>query len=102
MFLLLDDIHVLTDTYESTLNMQMHPMLLSTAYNSLATVLANLYHSFSEVAQKSYQYIKSLPPGKQPAEQLIIRACFRTAQKEQIPAGPAKLINSAIQEPSTI
>lgn len=54
----------------------MHAMLLSTAYNSLITVLANLHHSFKEVAQKSYQYIKSLPPGKQPAGQLIISTSY--------------------------
>lgn len=51
----------------------MHAMLLSTTYNSLSTVLANLHHSFTEVAQKSYHYIKSLPPGKRPAGKLIVR-----------------------------
>jgi telomerase reverse transcriptase len=49
----------------------MHAMLLSTSYNSLPTVLANLHHAFSEVAQKTYHYIKALPPGKQPAGKLI-------------------------------
>jgi len=62
--------------YRKTLNalkLQMQAMLLSTSYNSVQTVLSNLTHSFSEVAQKAYHYIKSLPPGKQPDDRLIIR-----------------------------
>lgn len=50
----------------------MHAMLLSTSYNSLETVLSNLYHTFTEVAQKSYHYVKSLPSGQQPASKLMI------------------------------
>lgn len=57
----------------SALKLQMNPMLLSTRYNSLQTVLSNLYHSFSEVAQKSYHYIRSLPANKRPGDRLIIR-----------------------------
>ncbi|KAK5134325.1 hypothetical protein LTR08_006754 [Meristemomyces frigidus] len=63
--------------YRKTLNalkLQMHAMLLATSYNSLQTVLSNLYHSFSEVAQKSYHYMRSLPAEKQPGDKLVIRA----------------------------
>ncbi|KAK3075702.1 Telomerase reverse transcriptase [Teratosphaeriaceae sp. CCFEE 6253] len=62
--------------YRKTLNalkLHMHAMLLSTTYNGLPTVLANLYYSFSDVAQKSYYYIRSLPPGKQPGDTLLIK-----------------------------
>ncbi|KAK3048525.1 Telomerase reverse transcriptase [Extremus antarcticus] len=57
----------------SALKLQMQPMLLSTSYNSLPTVLSNLRHSFIEVAQKSYHYIHSLPASKQPPNKLITR-----------------------------
>ncbi|KAK0344893.1 Telomerase reverse transcriptase [Friedmanniomyces endolithicus] len=62
--------------YRKTLNavkLQMHAMLLSTKYNSVQTVWANLYHSFSEIALKSYHYIHSLPAGKEPGEGLVVR-----------------------------
>ena len=54
----------------------MQAMLLSTTYNSTATVLANLHHAFTEVAQKSYHYIRSLPSRKQPGDQLLISMSF--------------------------
>ncbi|KAI7488359.1 hypothetical protein KC351_g2021, partial [Hortaea werneckii] len=62
--------------YRKTLNalkLQMHAMLLSTAYNSEQTVLMNLYHSFVEVALKTYHYINSMPAQKQPGYRLITR-----------------------------
>jgi len=61
--------------YRKTLNalkLQMHAMLLSTSHNSLRTVFSNLYHSFSEVAQKTRHYIHSMPADKQPGDRLII------------------------------
>lgn len=62
-----------TDRHDcSALKLQMHAMLLSTNYNSISTVLSNLHHSFTEVAQKSYHYIRSLPVAKQPPVQLVI------------------------------
>ncbi|TKA71880.1 hypothetical protein B0A55_06334 [Friedmanniomyces simplex] len=57
----------------AALKLQMHAMLSSTKYNSVQTVFANLYHSFSEIAQKSYHYMRSLPAGKQPGGRLLIR-----------------------------
>lgn len=56
----------------SALKLQMQAMLLSTSYNSIRTVLSNLYHAFSEVAAKSYHYIRSLPTSKQPGGELLI------------------------------
>jgi telomerase reverse transcriptase len=61
--------------YRKTLNalkLHMRTMHLSTNYNSVATVLTNLYCAFDEVAQKSYSYLKSLPSSKQPASKLMI------------------------------
>ncbi|GAB7359408.1 hypothetical protein MBLNU230_g6057t1 [Neophaeotheca triangularis] len=63
--------------YRKTLNamkLQMHAMLFSTQHNSLPTVLRNLQHSFHEVAQKSYHYIRSLPLPKQPHGKLVIKS----------------------------
>ncbi|KAI7675364.1 hypothetical protein KC318_g994, partial [Hortaea werneckii] len=62
--------------YRKTLNalkLQMHAMMLSTAYNSERTVFMNLYHSFVEVALKTYHYVHSMPTHKQPEHRLIIR-----------------------------
>jgi telomerase reverse transcriptase len=61
--------------YRKTLNalkMHMRTMHLSTNYNSVETVLTNLHHAFTEVAHKSYSYIKLLPNSKQPSSKLII------------------------------
>ncbi|KAK5164075.1 Telomerase reverse transcriptase [Saxophila tyrrhenica] len=57
----------------SALKLQMQPMLLSTSYNRVPTVLSNLHHSFTEVAQKCYHYIHSLSQAKQPPPRLLIR-----------------------------
>ncbi|CAK3842412.1 Telomerase reverse transcriptase [Lecanosticta acicola] len=62
--------------YRKTLNalkLQMHAMHLSTAYNDVETVLSNVYHCFSELAQKCYHYVKSLPVSKQPGSSLVVR-----------------------------
>ncbi|USW57953.1 Putative telomerase ribonucleoprotein complex - RNA-binding protein [Septoria linicola] len=59
---------------QNSLKLQMRAMLLSTSYNSVDTVLSNLYYTFIEVAQKSYHYIRSLPLAKQPPSKLFIRA----------------------------
>lgn len=61
--------------YRKTLNaltLQMHAMFLSTSYNSVQTVLANLSHHFTEVAQKTYYYIRALPAGQQPRDHVVI------------------------------
>ena len=61
--------------YRKTLNalkLQMHAMLLSTNYNSLQTVLGNIYHSFIEVAQKCSCYMRSLQGSKRPRCRLLI------------------------------
>ncbi|KAK3677630.1 Telomerase reverse transcriptase [Recurvomyces mirabilis] len=57
----------------NALKLHMHAMLLSTKYNSLATVYGNIYHGFLEVAQKCYHYIRSLQTTKQPGEKLLIK-----------------------------
>lgn len=59
-------------SFISALKLQIQPMLLSTSYNCPTTVLRNLYHAFTEVASKSYHYIRSLPVRKQPENKLFI------------------------------
>ena len=56
----------------NALKLHMRAMLLSTRYNAIDTVLANLYHAFSEIAQKTYHYIRSMPVRKQPNDNLLI------------------------------
>lgn len=78
----------IADGCRSALKLQMHAMLLSTTYNRLETVLSNLAHSFEEVAQKSYHYIRSLPPVKQPPDKMILSrfALHRDHQSWLLPA----------------
>lgn len=57
----------------------MQAMLLSTTYNSITTVLSNLHHSFTEVAQKTYHYVRSLSSAKQPTSALIISEYLMTS-----------------------
>jgi telomerase reverse transcriptase len=62
--------------YRKTLNavkLQLQAMLLSTSFNSVSTVLRNLFNAFVEVAQKAYHYEKSLPNAKQPHDKLFIK-----------------------------
>lgn len=56
----------------SAIKLHMQTMLLSTNYNSIDTVLSNLYHSFAETALKSYHYIRALPTAKQPGDKVVI------------------------------
>ena len=67
------DERAITDEFSSALKLHLHAMLLSTTHNAASTVLDNLHHAFSEVALKSYYYIRSLPPAKRPPSVLIIR-----------------------------
>jgi len=48
-------------------------MYLDTTYNSLPTVLANIYNSFLETATKTYTYARCLPSSKQPTVALLTR-----------------------------
>jgi telomerase reverse transcriptase len=62
--------------YRKTLNavkLQLQAMLLSTSFNSVSTVISNLFHAFVEVALKAYHYEKSLPNAKQPHDKLFIK-----------------------------
>ncbi|KAF8847635.1 hypothetical protein BDZ45DRAFT_607177 [Acephala macrosclerotiorum] len=48
-------------------------MFLDTTFNSLKTVLTNVYTAFIESATKLWTYAKCLPTGKKPGTQLIIK-----------------------------
>jgi telomerase reverse transcriptase len=47
-------------------------MFLDTSFNSLATVLTNIYESFLETATKMWTYVKCLPAQKRPGAKLVI------------------------------
>jgi len=47
-------------------------MFLDTSFNSLATVLGNIYENFTETATKMWMYAKCLPSQKQPGAKLVI------------------------------
>jgi hypothetical protein len=71
--------------YESNANkvntgafkIQAHAMFLDTSFNSLATVLTNIYESFVETATKMWTYIKCLPAQKRPGTKLVISRSLR-------------------------
>ncbi|KAI9759141.1 MAG: hypothetical protein M1835_000449, partial [Candelina submexicana] len=48
-------------------------MFLDTSFNSLTTVLSNVYQIFIESAMKYYGYVKSLPAPKKPKASLLTR-----------------------------
>ncbi|KAH6671185.1 hypothetical protein B0J14DRAFT_89821 [Halenospora varia] len=48
-------------------------MFLDTSFNSLATVLKNVYTAFVETATKMWTYARCLPIGKQPGTKLLIK-----------------------------
>jgi hypothetical protein len=47
-------------------------MFLDTGFNSVPTVLTNIYQNFIESAMKFYSYTKSLPFNKRPRSILLI------------------------------
>lgn len=51
---------------------QTHKMFLDTTFNSLATVLSNLYQNFVESAMKYYRYVKCMAANQQPRASLMI------------------------------
>ncbi|KAK3063716.1 hypothetical protein LTS18_013345, partial [Coniosporium uncinatum] len=55
----------------SALKLHLHAMFLDTAFNSLHTVLSNIYHSFHDCATKAYHYIRALPSARQPPAKLL-------------------------------
>ncbi|KAH8657402.1 hypothetical protein BGZ60DRAFT_130395 [Tricladium varicosporioides] len=48
-------------------------MFLDTSFNSLATVLKNVYTAFVETGTKMWTYARCLPTGKQPGTKLLIK-----------------------------
>ncbi|KAI9772335.1 MAG: hypothetical protein M1840_001084 [Geoglossum simile] len=52
---------------------QTHAMFLDTNFNSVPTVLTNIYQNFVESAMKFYSYTKSLPSNKQPRSTILIK-----------------------------
>ncbi|KUJ22916.1 uncharacterized protein LY89DRAFT_314076 [Mollisia scopiformis] len=59
--------------FTDTFKIQAHAMFLDTSFNSLKTVLSNVYSAFIESATKMWTYAKCLPAGKQPGTQLILK-----------------------------
>lgn len=55
----------------SAYKLQTHKMFLDTNFNSLQTVLSNVYQNFLEAAMKYYRYVKSMPRDKQPHTALL-------------------------------
>lgn len=56
----------------STLKIQLHTMILDTSFNSIKTVLSNLYQCFVESARKCYHYTKCLAKKKYSRVRLLI------------------------------
>ncbi|XTI92600.1 hypothetical protein V2W45_810284 [Cenococcum geophilum] len=51
---------------------QLHAMFLDTSFNSVPTVLANLYQSFLESAVRCFEYVRHLSALKEPSSRLLI------------------------------
>ena len=65
------------------LKLHMRTMLLSTAFNTLETVLSNLHHAFVDTAERSFYYMKSLPANKQPSGSLLISEWAHISNADQ-------------------
>lgn len=57
----------------SAFKIQLHAMFLDTSFNSLPTVLTNLYHSFLESAVRCFEYIRNLSRVWQTSARLLIK-----------------------------
>ncbi|KAI9871385.1 MAG: hypothetical protein M1830_002966, partial [Pleopsidium flavum] len=55
----------------NSFKIQAHAMFLDTSFNSLSSVLSNIYQFFNESAVKFYHYVKCLPSSKQPHPSLL-------------------------------
>ena len=51
----------------------MHSMFFDTTFNSMKTVMNNLYMTFHNAALRLYHYMRGLTAANQPASKLIIR-----------------------------
>ena len=51
-------------------------MFLDTSFNSLNTVLCNIYQNFLVTATRFYHYLKCLPSGRQPKPSLLMGMIF--------------------------
>ncbi len=56
----------------SAFKIQTHKMFLDTNFNSISSVLQNIYQNFAESAMKYYRYVKSMQVGNQPRAALLI------------------------------
>lgn len=62
---------MLADIY-SAFKIQAHKMFLDTNFNSMGSVLRNMYQNFTESAMKYYRYVNSMRRAKQPHTSLLI------------------------------
>lgn len=62
-----------TDSHSDTFKLQAHAMFLDTSFNSMKTVLSNVFSAFIESATKMWTYAKYLPLGKQPGTKLLLK-----------------------------
>jgi telomerase reverse transcriptase len=87
--------------YRKTLNavkLQLQAMLLSTSFNSVSTVLGNLFNAFVDVAQKAHHYEKSLPSAKQPHDKLFIKTVNDITKLARALMHRRRLQNSSVIE----
>ncbi|KAL8655691.1 MAG: hypothetical protein Q9226_002939 [Calogaya cf. arnoldii] len=63
----------------SAFKIQTHRMFLDTNFNSVSSVLSNIYQNFVEAGMKYYRYAKSMQPEQQPHTTLLIGMSPREA-----------------------
>jgi hypothetical protein len=68
----------------SALKIQLHGMFFDTSFNSLDTVLSNLFIAFKDAALRCFSYMKSLSAASQPS--------FETLKSEKNPTFLSKAI----------
>jgi hypothetical protein len=64
-------------TWSSGFKIQLQAMLIDTSFNSVPTVLANLYQSFHEAAARCFEYVRNLCKARPIHSSLLISMCLR-------------------------
>lgn len=67
----------MTNVRCSSFKIQAHAMFLDTSFNSLNTVLCNIYQNFLVTATRFYHYLKCLPSSRQPKTSLLMGTTFQ-------------------------
>jgi hypothetical protein len=71
-------------------------MFLDTSFNALQTVLANVYQSFLDSAQRCAEYIRELAVSRRPNSRLLISTCSPNHPESRFSSGDGGLAGALL------